>query len=67
MKARYRASFDLQAPEPQTTKRVCPACRQELAAFLVTCDGHAFETYRCRDHGDVILVQNHVVTGEYKP
>ena len=64
MNARYRASFELQAPEPQTAKKVCPTCRQELAVFLVTCDGHAFETYRCRNHGDVTLVQNYVVTGE---
>lgn len=64
MNARYRASFDLQAPEPQTTKKVCPDCRQELAVFLVTCDGHAFETYRCRNHGDVTPAQSHVVTGE---
>ncbi len=67
MNARYRASFELQAPEPQTAKKVCPTCRKELAVFLVTCDGHAFETYRCRNHGDVTPAQSHAVTGECKP
>lgn len=79
MNARYRASIDLQAPalplatygyrDPASlvSRKVCPTCRQELGVFVVTCDGHAFETYRCSEHGDVTPMRSHIVNGEYKP
>ncbi len=68
MNNRYRASLEFQAPDARQPSRwVCPTCRKELSVFVVTCDGHAFETYRCRDHGDVTPAQSHAVTGEYKP
>ncbi len=76
MNARHRASIELQAPEIQAAKygyrdpaslvsrQVCPTCRRELGVFMVTCDGHAFETYRCSEHGDVTPMRSHIVNGE---
>ncbi|MCC8999075.1 MAG: hypothetical protein LM522_06185 [Candidatus Contendobacter sp.] len=76
MNARHVATLAFQAPEIQAAKygyrepaslvkkSVCPTCRKELAVFVVRCDGHAFETYRCRDHGDVPPMRSHIANGE---
>ena len=40
--------LDLDHPRP-----TCPTCGGPLNFFRVSCDGHQFETGRCRDHGDV--------------
>ena len=35
----------------------CPKCQRQTEVYLVFCEGHVFETHRCRDHGDVVPVQ----------
>lgn len=40
---------------------VCPHCKRETDIYVVFCDGHVFETHRCRDHGDVCPMRSHIV------
>ena len=40
---------------------VCPHCKRETDVYTVFCDGHVFETHRCRDHGDVCPMRSHIV------
>ena len=37
----------------------CPHCDSELGGHLVlTADGHSFRSYWCREHGDVVPMEN---------
>lgn len=38
-----------------TDEAPCPFCGGPTTCCLVFCDGHVFETYRCVDHGDVVI------------
>lgn len=64
MNARFAATMALQRPDyaghddthdlfPIPHRPTCPTCGGPLSFFRVSCDGHQFETGRCRDHGDV--------------
>lgn len=62
-----RASLHFQAPDfsqsypfqPMQARWVCPTCRHDTSRYLVSCDGHSFETDRCPAHGDVIAILQH--------
>ena len=65
MNPRFAATLELQRPagrDPDSllARDVCPHCQRETAVYLVTCDGHPFETHRCPDHGDVVPMRSHV-------
>ena len=37
----------------------CPHCDSELGGHLVlTADGHSFRSYWCREHGDVVPMED---------
>lgn len=37
----------------------CPHCDSELCGYLVlTSDGHSFRSYWCREHGDVVPMED---------
>ena len=37
----------------------CPHCDSELGGYLVlTSDGHSFRSYWCREHGDVVPIED---------
>ena len=37
----------------------CPHCDSELGGYLVlTADGHSFRSYWCREHGDVVPIED---------
>jgi hypothetical protein len=41
--------------------QVCPHCKAVLETCRVRCGEHAFETYSCPVHGDVVVpVNSHV-------
>lgn len=48
-------------PKPRDEPRdVCPYCKYETEIYLVFCNGHTFETHRCREHGDVVPMRSAV-------
>lgn len=63
-----RISLEFQAPDPGLYRRpeeltsylVCPHCKEEVASYVVACDGHTFEVDRCAHHGDVVPIRSHV-------
>jgi len=65
MNRRFAATMELQRPDYRDpaelrARDVCPNCKRETTVYLVTCDGHPFETHRCPDHGDVVPMRSHV-------
>jgi len=54
-------AFQHRSPASLTGRDVCPHCKRETAVYLVTCDGHTFETHRCADHGDVAPMRSVIV------
>lgn len=63
-----RAAFAFQSPpyrDPASLvgRDVCPHCKRETEIYTVFCDGHVFETHRCRHHGDVAPMRSHIING----
>ena len=49
-----RMQRDIRPTATTENRGRCPHCGRETAVFVVSCDGHAIDTHRCRDHGDVV-------------
>lgn len=66
MNRRFAATLELQRPDYRDQASlvgldVCPHCKCETDVYAVFCDGHVFETHRCREHGDVCPMRSHIV------
>lgn len=61
-------SFLTEYREPESLEEmdVCPHCKVETQVFLVSCEGHVFETHRCVDHGDVQPMRSAVFNSPMK-